>query len=180
MKEEVLLKLVENSIRLYRDMTGGIFKAACALRTNQVNKNEIVNCDSKILELQEEKAKYSRLVLTLSDNLVKGIINKEDYEMFRKKYMDHMEEIEESIKAQEAYVSEILEHKFLCDQWMEKFLEMPDIGKIDRDLVLRYIEKIIVYEDKKIDIRFRFQDELEIASRVAEKLNRTVRTVEDV
>lgn len=34
---------------------------------------------------------------------------------------------------QETYIADLLDHKFMCGQWAEQFLEKPDFGELDRD-----------------------------------------------
>lgn len=170
-KEEIVFKLVRNALSMYRDMTDGIRRAAAYVRENRVDTEQIVENDKIVIRLQEERVKYSRLLLTLTDNLIKGVIGKSDYELIREKYQRQIEEIEGHIIAQEKYIRDMLEEKFLCDKWLEEYLTAPDLGTIDRNLILRYINQIKVYENNEVTIQFRFQDELEIASRISDSIN---------
>lgn len=169
-REDVLIRLVEDSVKVYSEMTDAVYDAVQLIRSQKVETDVVIEYDNTILRLREEKVKYTKLILTLSENLKKGIISKKDYETYRNKYQDQLENIEWSIEKQRSYISDLMEHRFFCDQWMEKFLEKPDIGSVDRDLVLRYIEKILVYENKQIEIVFRFQDEINAAVGIAENM----------
>ena len=61
----------------------------------------------------------------------------------------------------------------MCEEWVSTFLEKPCLGELDRDMLLQYVEKIKVFEDKKIEIVYRFQDELVTAARLAEQIGKT-------
>ena len=66
----------------------------------------------------------------------------------------------------------LLENKLLCEEWVNTFLEKPSLGDLDRDMLLQYVEKINVFEGKKIEIVYRFQDELVTAARLAEQIGK--------
>lgn len=48
---------------------------------------------------------------------------------------------------------------------------------VDRYMLLQYVEKINVFEGKKIEIVYRFQDELVTAARLAEQIGKTKQEV---
>ena len=45
--------------------------------------------------------------------------------------------------------------------WLRRLLELKDIEELDRDIVVEMIDEIIVYENRKIKIRYNFGNELE-------------------
>ena len=53
----------------------------------------------------------------------------------------------------------------------------PSLGDLDRDMLLQYVEKINVFEGRKIEIVYRFQDELVTAARLAEQIGKTKQEV---
>lgn len=121
--------------------------------------------------------KYYKLLHSLSGNLANGIISKEDYSLLREKYQEEIKNLEANIEKQEEYIEDLLNNKLMCEEWVDAFLEKPSLGDLDRDMLLQYIEKIKVYEDKKIEIVYRFQDELVVAARLAEQIGKTKKEV---
>ena len=57
---------------------------------------------------------------------------------------------ESNIEKQEEYMEDLLENKLLCEEWVNTFLEKPSLGDLDRDMLLQYVEKINVFEGKKL------------------------------
>ena len=45
--------------------------------------------------------------------------------------------------------------------WLKRLLEMKEIEKLDRDMIVEMIDQIVVYENRKIKIRYNFGNELE-------------------
>ena len=45
--------------------------------------------------------------------------------------------------------------------WLRRLLELKDIEALDRDIVVEMIDEVIVYENRKIKIRYNFGNELE-------------------
>lgn len=169
-KEEELISIVQNGLELYRQMTDAIRESVEFIKSNQFDMQQFIQNDDVLLSLHRELDKYYKLMHSLSGSLAKGILNKQDYKMLHDKYQERIGEIEADIDHQETYIADLLDHKFMCGQWAEQFLEKPDFGELDRDTLIHYIEKIIVYEDKRIEIVYRFQDELSAAARLAKNI----------
>lgn len=169
-KEDDLVSIVQNGLKLYGQMTDAVRESVSFLKKHQINVQTLVQRDDLVLKLRRELEKYYKLVHSLSGSLANGIINKQDYKLLHDKYQDRIRELEEDIEHQETYIEELIENKLLCGQWAEQFLKKPDIGILDRDTLVHYIEKIVVYEDKRIEIIYRFQDELTAAARLSENI----------
>lgn len=169
-KEDDLVSIIQNGLKLYGQMTDAVREAVSFLKKHQIDVQSLVQRDDLVLKLRRELEKYYKLVHSLSGSLANGIINKQDYKLLHDKYQDRIRELEEDIEHQETYIEELIENKLLCGQWAEQFLKKPDIGVLDRDTLIHYIEKIVVYEDKRIEIVYRFQDELTAAARLSENI----------
>lgn len=136
-----------------------------------------VRDDDQILELRNKVNKYYKLLHSLSGNLASGVISRDDYALLRERYQTEIKSLESNIEKQEEYMENLLENKLLCEEWVNTFLEKPSLGDLDRDMLLQYVEKINVFEGKKIEIVYRFQDELVTAARLAEQIGKTKQEV---
>ena len=45
--------------------------------------------------------------------------------------------------------------------WLKRLLEMKDIEKLDREVIVEMVDQIVVYENHKIKIKYNFGNELE-------------------
>jgi hypothetical protein len=172
-REDVLIKLVKNSMMMYCETADSIRSAVDYLKENSLDTQVLVQHDDQILELRNKLNKYYKLLHSLSGNLAKGIISKEDYTLLRDRYQAEIKNLEMNIEKQEEYIEDLLNNKLMCEEWVETFLEKPGFGELQRDTLLQFIEKIKVFEDKRIEIVYRFQDELIAASRIAARIEKS-------
>lgn len=171
-REDILIKLVTDSLEMYCEMTDAIQGAAEYLKEHSLDTEVLVQHDDVVLELRNKLNKYYKLLHSLSGNLAKGIISKDDYTLLREKYQSEIKNLEINIEKQEVYIEDLLNNKLMCEEWINTFLDKPCLGELDRDMLLQYIDKIKVFEDKKVEIVYRFQDELLTAARLAEQLKK--------
>lgn len=172
-REDVLIKLVTDSLKMYCETTDAIREAVDYLKANSLDTQMLIQHDDLVLGLRNKLNKYYKLLHSLSGSLANGIISKEDYTLLREQYQAEITNLEANIEKQEEYMEDLLNNKLLCEEWVDTFLEKPSLEKLDRDMLLQYIRKIKVFEDKKIEIVYRFQDELAAAARLAEKIGKT-------
>ena len=141
-REDVLIKLVTDSLKMYCETTDAIREAVDYLKTNSLDTQILVQHDDLVLGLRNKLNKYYKLLHSLSGSLANGIISKEDYTLLRERYQSEIKNLEASIEKQEEYIEDLLNNKLLCEEWVDTFLEKPSLGKLDRDMLLQYIRKI--------------------------------------
>ena len=159
------------------NLTDAIRSAMEYLKENSLDTQTLIQHDDQILELRNKVNKYYKLLHSLSGNLASGVISRDDYALLRERYQTEIKSLESNIEKQEEYMEDLLENKLLCEEWVNTFLEKPSLGDLDRDMLLQYVEKINVFEGKKIEIVYRFQDELVTAARLAEQIGKTKQEV---
>ena len=167
----MLIQLVMDSLKIYSKMTDAIRSAMEYLKENSLDTQTLIQHDDQILELRNKVNKYYKLLHSLSGNLASGVISRDDYALLRERYQTEIKSLESNIE------KHLLENKLLCEEWVNTFLEKPSLGDLDRDMLLQYVEKINVFEGKKIEIVYRFQDELVTAARLAEQIGKTKQEV---
>ncbi len=171
-KEEELITIVQNSLKMYGELTDAIKDAVIFLKNEKLDINELVMQDDVIMKQRQELDKYYKLFHSLSKSLSNRLISKQEYIAMKNAYQKRIDELETSINKQEEYLEDLLQNKFMCDKWMEQFLEKPEISSFDRDTLIHFIEKIIIYEGKKVEIIYRFQDELLVAQRLVKNIQK--------
>lgn len=116
--------------------------------------------EKKRLEIELEKAKG--LKKAAYEDYHEGILSKEDYLSYRQDY----EKRENLLKVQ---IGEIEKREINSKQpaglletpWIKRLLEVRDIDKLDRDIVVEMIHEIKVYEAHRIKITYNFTNELQ-------------------
>lgn len=114
--------------------------------------------NSKIVQLNKQNEAKR---LELYEQYVSGNIDSDEYQrmierisVVEKELVVRKKEIEKSRKTTEK----------LCRQnylWLSDFIKGKKMDCLTKDVVASYIKKITLYEDKRIEIEFKFQDELQ-------------------
>ena len=80
--------------------------------------------------------------------------------MFKKELDNRMEDTKKAVIELGKKKRMLLEGRYEKESSMEKFLISKEI-ELKRSLLVRFISQIYVYEDHRIEIIFRYQDEIE-------------------
>lgn len=109
-----------------------------------------------IVELQKVKG----LKKAVYEDYHEGILSKEDYLSYRQDY--EAKEALLTVQIEEAEKQEKKRPAVLLETpWIKRLLEVREIERLDRDIVVEMIHEIKVYENRKIKITYNFSDELQ-------------------
>lgn len=92
--------------------------------------------------------------------MLKKLITQEQFNRYREIYSNKLSEIAAAIKVQETTVKSIYENGIAAGQWLDDLRENMEIEKLDRMLLVSLIDKILVYEDKTVEIVFKYRNEM--------------------
>lgn len=132
------------------------------------NQRNVSNCDAQIVKLTEEMERNRSFKMKLYENLQDGMISRDEYFLFKKSYEEKIRSAEMAIETMEKERKDAVEHNRENCSWMEIFKKYKNITEIDRRAVVELLDKVVVYEDKRIEVFFRYGDEYEKAARYLE------------
>lgn len=155
--EEAVLAAVRTHICMVLDMEATL---AVMDRLPQEQRN-VFNYDAQIVRLKEEIERHSSFKLKLYENLSEGLIDQEEYFMFKKSYTDKIREAEQTIAKLEAERTQTVENNRQDNEWMEVFKKYRNLECLERKTIVELIEQITVYGDGSIDILFKYQDKFD-------------------
>lgn len=126
------------------------------------NKPSFHKADTVQREMESKNRaiqKYQERRKAARGMLYDGIITKAEYE-------SDIADIQRNIEHLEAEIRLLTDLKasasaVLSNQWIQKLLENGKITELDRATVVEFIEKIYVYEDRHIEIVYKFSDEFD-------------------
>lgn len=101
--------------------------------------------------------------MKLHEDYADGILSREDYIAFGKRYDTKISEAEASVQVLEAEIENLVNGTTGEQEWIGHFKECRNIRELTRKLAVALIERIDVYEGKRIHILFRFQMEYDSA-----------------
>ena len=167
-KEEVIDELVYRALIMQ-------LKTVCELKTQLKRFNgEYFETFQKYLNREQSKIvqlnkRYEARRFELYEQYVSGEIDTDAYNrmteritVVEKDLVTRQKEIEKSRKITEK----------LCKKnfsWLAEFSKGKNLEFLTKDVVRSYIKKISLYEDKRIEIEFKFQDEIQALSEILEE-----------
>ena len=116
--------------------------------------------DSQIRTLNAEVQKYKDLRNNLYQDMVDGIITREEYRDIKQTFTRKMERAEESIRELETKKRRLLSNEMRTQKWVEEFKNCRNIESLDRKVTVMLIERIVVYSSDRIKIHFNHADEM--------------------
>lgn len=155
--ENIVLLSTQQYIRAVIDLQDLLELTDTApLRTAEAQKVQR-QIDMKRGELE----RYNRLLMSLYESLSDGIINKDEYMRLKQRYAEQSAEAEKQLLSLQDVLTDIQEHGSASLGWMNDFREHQNITALDRETVVALIDRIFIYDDKRVEIAFRWHDEYE-------------------
>ena len=137
----------------------GAFKAAAALQhAAQIRVNE-----KRVAQAEGFKAK-------LYENLVSGILTKEEFLSYKRKYNADIELFQKAIAEWNEKLTDVLENRSERNRWINHFMKFSTMEGIDRRAVMQLIRSIRVMGKDELHIEFNYQDEYQKAISLAEQI----------
>lgn len=165
-----VLQVVQKQIEVLLD------KEKVLARINQmdVEFGEITRFDQEIAKLTEEQGKYMRLRSSLYEDLKSGLLSKEDFLSFKSIYEEECQKTQEAIEKQEQTIKDLFKKGVAAGVKLEKFKAALALSDCTRDMLMTFVDKIYVYEDKRICIELKHKEQFRkiimLAEFVEEKL----------
>ena len=116
--------------------------------------------DSQIRTLNAEVQKYKDLRNNLYQDMVDGVITREEYRDIKQTFTRKMERAEESIRELETKKRRLLSNEMRTQKWVEEFKNCRNIESLDRKVTVMLIERIVIYSSDRIEIHFNHADEM--------------------
>lgn len=140
------------------------------------NQRNIFNYDAQIVKLQEEIERNKGFRMKLYESLEEGMIDKDEYFVFKKNYSDKISLAEKNIQALEAERDAVVEKNAADYTWVDAFKKYEGIEQVERQVVVNLISEIRVYEGNVVEIDFQHNDAIEAALKIIETLPEDIKT----
>ncbi|HES2383858.1 TPA: recombinase family protein [Streptococcus pyogenes] len=148
--EEILTGIFEDYLVFHENLYQKI-------QTIDITKNIV---DTQIGILQREKEMTQELLSSLYVDLEEDIISKEEYQIFRKNYLEQITKLNENIEYRRKKQETAKERIKNNEKWLIDIKKYKALTKPDRLSVVMLIDKILIGEDKEIEVIFNHQEEV--------------------
>ena len=125
----------------------------------QLQQANMRKLQSRLDEKQAEIDRAQTLLRSLYESLTDGIIDLDEYQDLKKTYTKRREEAEEQVEYIREEMSRELSNRTDSRSWMEKFRKAQNISELDRSITVSLIERILIYQDHRVEVQFRWHNE---------------------
>lgn len=160
-REEELFDGVLMAMQGHVKVVADLKKMMETLRSLPEEQRNVVDYDVQIVKLKEEIERNQEFKMKLYDNLQDGLINQDEYFLFKKTYSERIADAEKAIKRLEQEREDTVSRNASEQSWAEVFLKYRNLTEIDRKAVVDLIEEVRVYDDKRIVVKFRYMPDFE-------------------
>lgn len=156
--EEKLKQIVLKEIQVYTALLMDYQEVVESLRDLEIKYEQVVEYDIQISKLQKEYERNYALKTTLYHDLKEGIIDKEEFEEFRSLYEHKCNELMRAIEKQKKIIWDMFKNGISAGVQLEEMKRSLTIPSLERSILVTAISKILVHEDKRIELVFRYAD----------------------
>ncbi|MFA9421950.1 MAG: hypothetical protein ACERLG_00115 [Sedimentibacter sp.] len=86
-------------------------------------------------------------------------------------YDDKLQKLDKSVHSQEQLTKDIYENFAQEEDRLKRFKKFLGIDKLDRMAIVTFVDRILIFEDKTIQIFFKYQNEFDKAKVVVDSLD---------
>ncbi len=155
--DEMVLKLIQLQMTLFIDAQG-IVKS---LNKSEFCKSRHKELSTKISIIKKQISKDKSLKASLYEDLADGLISTDDYILLRNKYEANLSKLKGLLPELENELQEYSEDYSVGGYWCTLVNQYQHSVSLNHNIVAAFIEKIIVYNDKPLEVHFKCAEELE-------------------
>ena len=163
LKESELIECVLASVKGHIDNVVSLDSLLSSISRDRVNRELAQEYAGQISANENMLAKVEGYKAALYENLVNGILSKDDFLSYKNKYNADIERLRQAISELNEKMTDVLENRSERNRWITHFTRFATMQELDRRAVVQLIQSIRVLGKNDLHIRFNFQDEYEKA-----------------
>lgn len=132
----------------------------------------VFNYEAQITRLEEEIEQYKKRKLRLYEDLADGIITKTEYTDFRNAYNKVIEDKTDAVQRMKKEQNQAAASGMGNRAWVQAFSQYQNIEELDRRVLVALVDRILVYDNKAVEIQFKYRDEYAYAAEYVELCGR--------
>lgn len=157
-REDELEKAVVTYLNSYIEELENMQQLLEFIDTLPYQEINVKRLNMRIVQLEEEAQKYEKLKISVYEDLKDDLISKEEYISMKQEFESRRRAALDSIAQIRIEIDTLASRSGKHHEWIESFVANKGIEKLERNVVVELIEHIKVYEDKRIEIVFRYAD----------------------
>lgn len=155
--EEIVLSAVQNQMRLLIDAERLIETAGDV----PLKSHKVKILEDQILSMEGEISRYQEMKERLYEDYQDEIIDKDDYEELKERFVKNIDQSTQIKRNLEQKKTEAIDEPILPPEWLDEVKAFNQVNMLTRKIVVMLINRIVVYSKDRVEIIFRYGDEIE-------------------
>lgn len=161
-REEDLHRIVKSSVNYMMYQLCQYSQLAENLKDLSVTEEEAVHQNQELQRLKEEMSRIELLRQGLYDDVQEGLLSEEMFHRLNRQYAEQINSINSAMQNREKMIRDLYEKGLSASKLLEQFRVYPHVEKLDRVLLVTLIDRILIYDDGRIDIVYRHGSQMEV------------------
>ena len=129
----------------------------------------ILDYETQIENMEREIERLHKMKLRIYEDLINGILDKQEYADFRQQYKMQIEEKSNSLERLRREKKDALVSNDSEKVWVALFRQHENIKELNRRVLMALIDKILIYEKHTLEVVFRYRDEYKRMNEIVER-----------
>lgn len=168
--ESIVYRAIQKQIELVVEMD----KLLSEIKHSGFFATKIMHLDALVEEKKTEIEHYQGFRMKLLEAFHESVIDREEYDLMRQKYTAMISQVQISIEKIIEERNSILNEGAGNYKWAEQFTKYQGDQELTREMVVTLIDKIYIYEDKRVKIDFNYRNEIAYYQQLLEEMKRVV------
>ena len=142
------------------------------LRGTAKERNLIDQYVAKVNYLTQELKKVNSRREGLFESFAEGILDEADYQYAKKSYDEEYASLEKQLSEAKSRKKELDGVLTANNEWLQAMHKVEDATELDQDLVNAIVKKVLIYEDNRVEVEFKFRDQKDVFDRIFREMKK--------
>lgn len=156
--EDELEKAVVTYLNTYIKELCSIKKLLDCVEKLPLQESNIKRLELRIVQLEDEAQRHEKLKISVYEDLKDNLITKDEYVTLKNEFETRRRDALEAIAQVRLEIDSLAKRNGKHHEWIEIFVSKREVETLTRNVVVELIDHICVYEDKRLEITFRYAD----------------------
>ena len=142
------------------------------LRGTAKEHNLIDQYVAKVNYLTQELKKVNSRREGLFESFAEGILDEADYQYAKKSYDEEYASLEKQLSEAKSRKKELNGVLTANNEWLQAMHKVEDATELDQDLVNALVKKVLIYEDNRVEVEFKFREQKDVLDRIFREMKK--------
>ena len=142
------------------------------LRGTAKEHNLIDQYVAKVNYLTQELKKVNSRREGLFESFAEGILDESDYQYAKKSYDEEYASLEKQLSEAKSRKKELDGVLTANNEWLQAMHKVEDATELDQDLVDALVKKVLIYEDNRVEVEFKFREQKDVFDRIFREMRK--------